>query len=118
MAEKTHTCGSSKVTILNWDDSCTWLCICDSKLCSWAVHCRGKMVTTGEGKPRIRPAQGTGPIVQVDGKLGMVAKLLQERWGRRVTVVDGRGDQRISRRLRGTRKEIADGLGLKLGARL
>ena len=118
MAQKTHTCGSSKVTIHNWDESCTWVCICDSKSCSWTVHCRGKVVTEGDGKPRIRPANGTGPIVHVDGKLGIIAKLLQERWGRRLTVADGRANERITRRLKGTRKEIAEGLGLKVGPRL
>ena len=119
MAEsKTHACGSSKVTIENWDDSCTWVCICDSRLCSWTVACRGKVVTSGEGKPRIRPPRGTGPIVQVEGELGMMRSCFRKGGGGALTVADGRGKARINRKVKGTRKEIADGLGLELGPRL
>jgi hypothetical protein len=59
------------------------------------------------------------PHVTLDGNISVFSKTLQEIWQRRVIVPASLRNRKIRKRtLKGTPEEIADALGLKLGAKI
>jgi hypothetical protein len=109
MALKKHQCGNKTIS---YEETCSFSCSCwTTFFCDWRITCNGKTVATGTSKPRVRPTTDT---IYVDGMLGDIAKSLEERWGRPVTVPRGMRSERITRRAKGTPEQIAQRLGLKL----
>ena len=107
-----QTCGKTEVT---YDDRCSYHCSClPDAGCKWTVHCPGNITTTGTGMT----TPGGKPHVTVAGDLAVCAKMLAKAWKRRVIVPTALRARRIrSRTLEGTPEEIAQALGLRLGAR-
>ena len=116
MAQKTQTCGKTKVTYD--DDKCEYVCIC-SKSCTWEVNCQGGITVSGTGLVRNGTGNGSRPgfSVQVNATLGVIAKALERTWRRPVVAPRDVRDKRVARRVKGTPEEIAKALGLELGKR-
>jgi hypothetical protein len=104
------TCG--KITI-TYPGDCSYVCYCTPESgCNWSVTC-GDWTTGGKGLAAERPRQ---PHVTVAGKLGACAKILEQRWKRRVIVPTKLRRRTIRKRtFRGTPEQIAQALGLELG---
>ena len=114
MVDKTAQCGTQK---LRYPADCTYVCVCPaSGKCVWTVTCPGGGVFTGEGL--VAPSNPKPPHVTLAGSIGAIAKALQKAWKRPVVVPTKLRRRRIrTRTLRGTPEQIADALGLQLGAR-
>jgi hypothetical protein len=79
------------------------------------VICNGTVFT---GTGLTAPGGPKHPHVTLAGDLAACARILQQAWGRRVIVPPNLRRARIRRRtLRGTPEQIADALGLQLGAK-
>jgi hypothetical protein len=116
MADKKQTCGSRPIT---YPDSCTYSCVCPagSNVCTWTVTC-GDWTTSGTGLT-MEGHSSMPPHVTLDGNISVFSKTLQEIWQRRVIVPASLRNRKIRKRtLKGTPEEIADALGLKLGAKI
>ena len=105
-----NKCG--KITI-TYPPECSFVCYCTPESgCTWSVTC-GTWTTGGKGLTAERPLQ---PHATVAGKLEVCAKILEQRWHRRVIVPAELRDRTIRKRtFRGTPEQIAQALGLELG---
>ena len=72
----------------------------------------GITVTSGSGREI-----STVPSVHIDGILGFAVVALSKAWGRPVSVPKEQAKKRIKRTLSGSQEEIAQALGLRLGAK-
>jgi hypothetical protein len=117
VAQKTQTCGKTKVTYD--DDKCGYVCVCN-KSCTWEVNCQGGITISGTGLVRNGSGNGSsrpGYSVQANATLGFIAKVLEKKWRRPVVVPRDLRDKRVARRVKGSPEEIAKALGLQLGKR-
>jgi hypothetical protein len=71
------------------------------------------IVGTGHTKDGSHPLHGISEVM-VDGELGLCAQALEKLWERPVIVPESLRAKRIKRKVKGTREEIADALGLRL----
>jgi hypothetical protein len=112
MADNKAKCGEVPIT---YPKECSYVCYCTPESgCTWSVTC-GDWTTGGKGLTTQGPS---GPSVVLDGKLAVCAKILQKAWKRTVTVPAKLRRKTIRKRLyRGKPEQIAQALGLKLGAR-
>jgi hypothetical protein len=118
MARVTQKCGGA--TIDYEETLCTYTCFCTpNQPCVWSVTCPGpggKDITTSGTGHLSTPV--FDPSLVIAGNLASAAKSLERVWGRRVIVPEGLREKRIRRRtLKGTPGEIANRLGLSLGAK-
>ncbi len=107
-------CGEITIT---YPGDCSYVCYCTPESgCHWAVTC-GTWTTGGKGlisnrRPKHRRAT-------LSGKLEGVAKILEQRWKRRVIVPAALRRKTIRKRtIKGTPEEMAAALGLELGKKL
>ena len=109
-------CGRSQI---EYDNRCSYVCECEPDGCNWEVSCPdghgGHMTTSGTGIIATPPPPK--PIVTVSGVLDAIAASLEGMWKRQVTVPpELRGKNIPQRTIEGSPKEVAEALGLKLGA--
>ncbi|MFZ1136839.1 MAG: hypothetical protein WAN69_17965 [Candidatus Korobacteraceae bacterium] len=110
------TCGK---TTINYDESCSYSCVYNGVGFKWSVSCSdgkgGSTTTSGTGIVKHPPKI---PSATIAGDLEVCAKMLSSVWKRPVIVpVSLRGTRVRKRTVRGTKEEIAEALGLQLGAR-
>ena len=110
MADNKVTCGKITVT---YPSTCSYVCYCTPQSgCTWAVTC-GDWTTGGQGLVSDSP----GGHATIAGDLETCAKLLQKHWNRAVKVPKNLRGRRVRQRtLEGAPEEIAQALGLELGA--
>jgi hypothetical protein len=113
MAEKVEKCGGKTI---RYPSDCSYSCVCPAgnAPCTWTVDCQGT-VFTGTGLTVQAPKT---PHVTLAGDIAACAQMLQAAWQRRVIVPPDLLGREIRRRtLKGTPEQIAQALGLKLGAK-
>jgi hypothetical protein len=75
----------------------------------------GYYVSSGEGRESQPPSH---PVWTFNRNLDVFAEMLSKAWKRKVIVPERLRGTRIHKRVEGTPEEIADALGLELGAKL
>jgi len=113
MAEKVEKCGSKTI---RYPGDCSYSCVCPAgnSPCTWTVNCQGT-IFTGTGLVAQTPGK---PHVTLAGDIAVCAQMLQAAWQRRVIVPPELRGRKIRRRtFKGTPEQVAQALGLKLGAR-